>query len=288
VKQLPVFVDAGDAHVAAVVTVPGGDPRGIVITLAGTGRHNVIGSTLCAHLSQRFADDGLASVRLDYAGVGDSPGLVPTWALSDVGAAARQARAVLEATMTALGVDRFAAVGTCYGSRVALSLVSQPTCLGAVCLAPPVLDHGGLARASRRVGERTVLSYVRSHSTVRRLADPLRRTLRPRKPAAGLVEAFSHLDRARIAFLYGPNPQEDHYSRRAREVLDATLATLTPEQRARFELRPLDWGPLSTFDILPPGDKEAVLDVVLPLVRTLFDDASAAGRPPSPTAIAGS
>jgi pimeloyl-ACP methyl ester carboxylesterase len=287
-KRFPVFVDAGDGHVAAVVTVPDGDARGIVITLAGTGRHNVIGSTLCAHLSERLAGEGFASVRLDYAGVGDSPGLVPTWALSDVGAAARQARAVLETTVEALGVDRFAAVGTCYGSRVALGLVSQPTCLGAVCLAPPVLDHGGLARVGRSVGERTVLSYVRSHATVRRLADPLRRTLRPRKPAAGLVEAFSELDRARIAFLYGPKPQEDHYSRRAREVLDTTLAALTPEQRGRFELRLLEWGPLSTFDILPQDDKERVLDVVLPLVRALFDDAPAAERPPSPTAIAGS
>jgi pimeloyl-ACP methyl ester carboxylesterase len=286
-KQVPIFVDAGDGHVAAVVTVPD-EPRGVVITLAGTGRHNVIGSTLCAHLSRRLAAEGLASVRLDYAGVGDSPGLVPTWVLSDVGAATRQARAVLEATLEALGVDRFATVGTCYGSRVALGLVSQPTCLGAVCLAPPVLDHGGFARVGRRVGERTVLSYVRSHATVRRLADPLRRTLRPRKPAPGLVEAFSHLDRSRIAFLYGPKPQEDHYSRRAREVLDGTLDALTPQQRSRFELRLLEWGPLSTFDILPPGDKESVLDVVLPLVRALFDDAPPVERPPSPTAIAGS
>jgi pimeloyl-ACP methyl ester carboxylesterase len=278
-NQFPLFVEAGGDRVASVLTVPDGEPRGIVISLAGTGRHNLIGSTICAHLSQRLVERGLAHVRLDYAGVGDSPGLVPTWVLSDVGAASRQARAVLGAVREALGLRRFVSVGTCYGSRVALRLVSEPDCCGAVCLAVPVLDHGGFARVSRSVGERTVASYVRSHAGLRRLAEPLRRTLRPRKPAAGVVGAFDHLDRAPITFLYGKNPQEDHYSRRAGEVLDETLAELAPERRRRFELRMLECGPLSTFDILPPGDKEEVLNVVLPLIDAAFEDVGSAPAP---------
>ena len=278
-KQFPLFAEAGADHVASVVTIPEGEPRGVVISLSGTGRHNPIGSTMCTQLSQRLVERGLAHVRLDYAGVGDSPGLVPTWVLSDVGAAAQQARAALGAATEALDVRRFVVVGTCYGSRVALSLVSDPDCCGAVCLAPPVLDHGGFARVSRSVGERTVLSYVRSHAALRRLADPVRRTLRPRKPAAGVVGAFDHLDRATITFLYGRIPQEDHYSRRAREVLDGALAELAPERRERFELRMLQWGPLSTFDILPPGDKEEVLNVVLPLIDAAFEDIGSAPEP---------
>lgn len=277
-RRFPIFVDARGEHVAAVVTVPDVDPRGIVISLAGTGRHNLIGSTLCLHLSERLVEHGLASIRLDYGGVGDSPGLVPTWILSDVGAAAEQARAVLAEAMEALDVGRFAAVGTCYGSRVALSLVSHPSCLGAICLAPPVLDHGGFARVSRRVGERTVLSYVRSHAALRRLADPLRRSLRPRQPAVGVVGAFEHLDRVDITFLYGKTPQDDHYSRRAREVLGDALGTLPPAKRERFELQVLDWGPLSTFDILSPEDKDEILNVVLPLVLAAFDDSAAASE----------
>jgi pimeloyl-ACP methyl ester carboxylesterase len=279
VKQFPFFAEAGADHIASVLTVPEGEPRGVVISLAGTGRHNLIGSTICAHLSQRLAERGLAHVRLDYAGVGDSPGLVPTWVLSDVGAAARQARAVLDAVREALGLRRFVVVGTCYGSRVALSLVSEPDCCGAVCLAVPVLDHGGFARVSRSVGERTVASYVRSHAGLRRLADPLRRTLRPRKPAAGVVGAFDHLDRATITFLYGRIPQADHYSRRAGDVLDETLAELAPERRERFELRMLQWGPLATFDILPPGDKEEVLNVVVRLIDAAFEDVGNASAP---------
>lgn len=278
-KQFPLFVQAGDDHVAAVLTVPEGNPRGVVISLSGTGRHSLIGSTMCAHLSQRLVEGGLAHVRLDYAGVGDSPGLVPNWVLSNVGAASQQARAVLGEVTEALGVRSFVVVGTCYGGRVALSLVSDPDCCGAVCLAPPILDDGGFARVSRSVGERTVFSYVRSHAALRRLADPLRRTLRPRKPAAGVVGAFDHLDRAAITFLYGRVPQEDHYSRRAREVLDEALVQLPPERRARFELRMLQWGPLSRFDFLRPEDKEEVMNVVIPLVDEAFEDAGSGSAP---------
>jgi DNA-directed RNA polymerase specialized sigma24 family protein len=128
-----------------------------------------------------------------------------------------------------------------------------------------------LARVSRRVGERTVFSYVRSHAALRRIADPLRHTLRTRKPAAGVLGAFDHLDRAAITFLYGRVPQEDHYSRRAREVLDEALVQLPPERRERFELRMLQCGPLSRFHILPPEDQEEVLNVVLPVVEEAFE-----------------
>lgn len=272
-RRFPVFVEAGGRHVAAVVTVPEGEPQGIVISLAGTGRHNLIGSTFCAQLSQRVVKRGLASIRLDYSGVGDSPGLVSTWLLSDVEAVVEQARSVLSAAGQALGVARFAAVGTCYGTRVALSLVSHASCAGAICLAPPVLEHGGLSRLSRQVGERTVLSYVRSNAVLRRLAGPLRRSLGAKKPAPKVVGAFEHLDRARIVFLYGKDPSEDHYSPRAQEILEAALAKLPAEQREHFELRVLPWGPLSTFDVLSPEDQDEVLDVVLPLVLAAFGEA---------------
>jgi Alpha/beta hydrolase family len=285
VKQFPVFVDVGDRHVAAVVTVPERDPSGLVISLAGTGRHNLVGSTLCAHLSQRVVEEGLASVRFDYSGVGDSPGHVPAWSLSDVEAVARQADAVLSSAMALLDVSRFAAVGTCYGSRVALSLVPHASCLGAICLAPPVLEYGGVSRLGRQVGERTVLSYVRSHAALRRMARPLRRTMRANKLAPVVTAAFEHLDRARIVFLYGTEPQDDHYSRRAQEVLDESLARLPAERQERFALRMLPWGPLSTFDILAPEEQNEVLGVVLPLLQGWFDEAGVA--PSSAAALAG-
>lgn len=282
-RQFPAFVEWGGGRIAAVVTAPDGDPGGIVISLAGTGRHNLIGSTMCAKLSQRLAVEGLASVRLDYAGVGDSPGLVPLWTLTDVGAATRQARAVLREAMDALGVERFVAVGTCYGTRVALSLVPDASCAGAICLAPPVLDYGGLAHLSRQRGGRSILSFIRSNAALSRLARPLRGTLQPRRPAGAVVGAFEHLDRAPIAFLYGTPSFDDHYSRRAREVLDATLAALPSAKSDRFDLQILPWGPLSTFDILPPAEQDAVLDVIVPLACRHFSAAEPAPRTASVT-----
>jgi pimeloyl-ACP methyl ester carboxylesterase len=267
VRQFPVFVDAPSGPVAAVVTVPDDEVRGVVLTLAGTGRHNLIGSTLCAQLSRRVTEHSLASARLDFVGVGDSPGRVPEWLLSDTRDATEQARAVLAVTRAALGVERFVVVGTCYGSRVGLGLVGDPGCAGAVCLAPPILDHGGLSRLGSQVGDRSsVRSFVRSNPALRRILGPLRSRLRPTKASPRLVEAFANLPDAKLSFLYGPDLPEDHLDARARELLDGAVAGLTPEQRERFELRMLPWGPLTTFDILSPEEQDEVIDVVVPLV----------------------
>jgi pimeloyl-ACP methyl ester carboxylesterase len=281
VREFPLFVPAGDEHVAAVVTVPDEQPRGVVLLLAGTGRHNAIGSTLSARLSGELAKHGLASARLDYAGVGDSPGLVPQWDPADSGAATEQARAVLDTVRDALGVDRFAEVGTCYGSRVALALVADPACVGAVCLAPPFLDMGGLGRMGRQVRDRRVGSFLRSNAVLRRVVvGPARRLLRARKPAPRAVGAFAHLDRVRLVFLYGDrNVHEDHYSARARQSMEEALARLPEEQQARFELRTLPGGPLVTFDGLPPGEQAEILDVVVPYVTGWFDANTSAAQP---------
>jgi hypothetical protein len=98
--------------------------------------------------------------------------------------------------------------------------------------------------------------------------------MRARRPAGIVVDALEHLERARIAFLYGTPSFDDHYSRRAQEVLDASLSKLPSTARERFELRLLPWGPLSTFDALTPADQSAVLDVVVPLVRASFEDST--------------
>lgn len=279
-REFPLFVPADDEHVAAVVTVPDGQPRGLVLQLAGTGRHNAIGSTLSARLSLELAGHGLASVRIDYVGAGDSPGLVEQWNPAESGGVAAQARAVLAVVSEALGVERFAQVGTCYGSRVALSLVADPGCLGAVCLAPPILDFGGLGRMGRQVRDQRVGSLIRSNPALRRLVvAPLRRYLRARKPAPRVVAAFAHLDRARLVFLYGErNAQEDHYSARARQTVETAVAALPEEQQARFELRLLPGGPLTTFDGLARGEQDAIVDAILPYVTELFEQATPLAR----------
>ncbi|HSE82622.1 MAG TPA: alpha/beta hydrolase [Gaiellaceae bacterium] len=272
-RKFPVFVAAGADRVAAVVTAPEEQPpRGVVLLLSGTGRHIAIGSTLSARLSERLAGEGLASVRLDYAGSGDSPGLVARWDPAEIAATTAQARAALDVAREALDVKPFAEVGTCYGSRIALSLVEDPSCTGAVCLAPPILDVGGLGRMSRGVRDGRVGALVRSNATLRRVLAPARRLLGARTPARRVAGAFAHLDRARLVFLYGArNAHEDHYSGRAQKSIDAAVAGLSADERSRFELKMIAGGPLTTFDGLPPEEQEEIVDIVVPFVTSFFE-----------------
>jgi hypothetical protein len=273
-REFPVFVQSGGDRVAAVVTGPDDRPHGLVLLLAGTGRHNAIGSTLAARLSARLAEEGLATARLDYAGSGDSPGHVSQWNPAEISATTAQARAVLDTAREALDVAPFAEVGTCYGSRIALSLVEDPACVGAVCLAPPILDVGGLGRMSRRFRDRRVGAFIRSNAVLRTaVVAPLRRLLGARRPAPRFVGAFAHLDRARLVFLYGGrNVHEDHFSGRARQSIDSAVAGLPAEQQSRFELRMVAGGPLTTFDGLPPDEQGEIVDVVVPYVTSFFED----------------
>jgi dienelactone hydrolase len=270
-RQFPLFVPSSEGHVAAVVTTPdGGDPAGVVLVLAGTGRHHVIGSTLGALLATRLAAHRLATVRLDYEGSGDSPGVVASWTPSDVGAAVAQVKAVLGEACGSLGVRSFASVGTCYGSRIALDLTAESACVGAVCLAPPLFVRR-TSQVSGRPRRDAVLALLHANALSRRLViGPLRKLAARRMTLAAGGVGLDHLDHARVAFLYGRNPQADHYSAAVQQRIDSAVAELPADRRARFGQSMLEQGPLTTFDGLAHGDQEAILDAVVPLVVECF------------------
>jgi dienelactone hydrolase len=273
-RQFPIWVPADGGEVAAVLTVPDGEPRGIVLTLAGTGRHVAIGSTMSALVSQHAAEHGLASIRFDYTGVGDSPGIVDSWTLSDVGPASRQALDVLTTASEVVGVSQFAVVGTCYGSRVALSLVEHPACLGAVCLAPPVLEHGKVVNIGRSAGHRGRFSFVRGNPVLRKTVyDPLRSLIKETRLAPGVRRAFAALDHAELVFLY--SEERDQLTERARTALEKAVARLPEEQRRRFALHVVPAGALTTFEVLPPSEQTMILDLFLPLLDGWFEPSPA-------------
>lgn len=270
VRHEAIFVQASEDRVAAVVTVPDTKPRGVAIVLAGTGRHNVIGGTMAGMLSTRLAALDIAAVRLDYPGVGDSPGTVRSWSPSTVDRALDASRATVRTVCEALAAPDFVAVGTCYGSRVALELVGEPACVGAVCLAPPILDPGAVASAGGALGGGRLSTAVRSTPVVRTLARPVWRLVRTRRPSRRVFDALTHLDRARVTFLYGSPRNEDHYSARAHESIQSALDALPAPGRTRFAVRMLELGPLTTFDGLDRVHQEAILDVVVPDVVACF------------------
>jgi pimeloyl-ACP methyl ester carboxylesterase len=271
VRQFPLWVPTESGPVATVVTVPDDEPRGIVLALAGTGRHIAIGSTMSARLSERIVEHGLASVRFDYTGVGDSPGTVASWSLSDVESATRQALAVMESVGELLGTSRFAIVGTCYGSRVVMSLVGSPSCIGAVCLAPPVLEHAKMVNLGRSAGHRR-LHFVQSNPLLRRTVyDPLRARLKETKLAPSVHQALEALNHAELVFVYSDNYDRDHFTDRARDALETAVAKLPADRRARFALHVLATGALTTFEVLPTAEQDEILDLFLPALYEWFD-----------------
>ena len=103
-RQHPIFVPFGGEYLAAVVTVPDRDPRELVLFLQGAGgtpryhRHRA-----WARMAHMFAELGVASVRMDYLGLGDSSG-EPTFR-SHV-PSPEQVAVVSRTAMDATGADR--------------------------------------------------------------------------------------------------------------------------------------------------------------------------------------
>lgn len=277
-RSAPLFIDTGDDTVATVVSMPDGPPEGLVVVLAGIGRHVVIGGTLAALLAEPLASEGLATLRVDYAGVGDSPGVVSSWTAADVSREAAATSRAVSTVREALDVDRFVSVGTCFGSRVALQLASDPACIGTVCIAPPILDPGSPALARRVLGKRRLVEAVRSLPLADTVLMPVAKRLLRRGPSSSVLESLSHLDRARIVFLYGQPREDDHYDPRGLETVNGALAKLPERERNCFELRLLDTGPLTIFDSLDASAQEEIVQTVADEVQGCFSTGQSAAQ----------
>jgi pimeloyl-ACP methyl ester carboxylesterase len=169
-REFPIFVPSGDEHLAAVLTVPDVAPRGLVQLLqGGGGQSRSHRNRTWIRLARGLAGRGIASVRMDYLGLGDSTG-VPR--LDVESPPVESALAVTRAALNATGADRFAIVGNCIGIPTALELAPQaPSCVGLVCIVPIALDpimqtrtQGRTATARRAAGQKmpAVRGLVRS------------------------------------------------------------------------------------------------------------------------------
>jgi pimeloyl-ACP methyl ester carboxylesterase len=287
VREFPIFVDHEGERLAAIVSVPDEDPtRGLVVLLPGTGLYDVIGSRLCVRSARRLAGMGFASVRLDYGGIGDSTGSVPTWSLADTAGATEQVRSVLGVVRRALGAGQFAIVGTCYGTRIGFAIARDNDCVGAVWLAAPVIDWGAWTRLSRTARNWPILSTIRSSPGLRRMIiAPLRRVLSERKATPQLFGALLGAQGRRMLFLYTEGTR-DHFTERARETLETTIAAIPPAARDLCELRILEHGPLTAFDVLPPERQDEIVALVVEWVADSFGDAVAEDPAPAAAALA--
>jgi alpha/beta superfamily hydrolase len=271
IAEHPIFVPYERGHLAAVVTTPVGEPRGLTMLLTGIGLPQVIGSALAARTAADLGQRGLASVRFDYEGIGESTGVVPQFSLAETESAAQQALSVLETARRVVGVNRFAVAGSCIGSRVALQLARRPDCVGAVCIALPLFELGTWTRLRRHSAVSAPVSFVRRHRFLRRVVlAPLKRILAERSSTPRLQALASALDHARVLVLYSSSPR-DYYDERVRRRLDEVVGTFPTADRARFELRVLEAGPLTAFEALTPDAQTAIVESVADWVTSSFD-----------------
>ena len=127
--EYPVWIPVGDHHIAAIVTLPEGDPRGVVVfTTGGGGSLRSQRFRLWTRAARGLAELGVASVRMEYPGVGDSTGVARIglgWAnlpVDDVVAVAKFA-------MSVTGTERLGLCGNCAGARSSIRAVrSLPEC----------------------------------------------------------------------------------------------------------------------------------------------------------------
>jgi hypothetical protein len=269
----PIYVPFKDGVLSMVVALPDGEARGAVVNVTGTVLTSSIGSYLCSRLAAPLAEQGIASIRMDFSGAGDSPGLVEGVALDSIDWALDCANTALETIQELASVERFAAVGTCYGTRIVFRLLRDPRCVGAVCLAPVLLETRAWSRMRTRYSKRSLITLIKSNRLLRLLVlKPVKLLVGERKPATIVLDAVNQLDHARLRLIVS-HFLRDHWSPPALKGLEEARVKLPPEQQRRLDVQIVDDGPLSTFEFMPREAQDRTVASVVEALLAAFDEA---------------
>jgi pimeloyl-ACP methyl ester carboxylesterase len=266
VKEYPVFVPYQGEHLAATLTVPDADPQALVLLLAGTGAPRSHRFQLWTRTARSLAEQGLASIRLDYRGIGDSAGRLVQPVLGDQ--RTDQAISAAQFGMRACAVDRLAVIGNCSGGVIGLGVTARmPECEAAVLILPRLVHMKGVSRAAIEVRKSRLGAAVRRRPFLRRIAH---RTLKTGRDVASppVAQFFEPaLERARLLFVYS-DLDRDPYVGRSQRLLQVMRSKLPADRRGRVELSVIDEGPLSGFESLPVQER-VIEDVVRWTVASL-------------------
>jgi len=213
--EFPVFVPHEDEHLAAVITVPDSRPRGLVHLLqGGGGQSRSHRNRTWVRLARGLADKGIASVRMDYPGLGDSTGS-PSFEVESPPVEA--ALAVARVSLGAVGVDTFAVVGNCIGIPTAIEMATQIPCATVVCVVPTSLHQVMHVSASRRDGGARRAIRKRLPALRRVVRDLRRRGIGRSRPATRLrPELATILRSTSVMILHGGT--DDSWKRLGTEV----------------------------------------------------------------------
>jgi pimeloyl-ACP methyl ester carboxylesterase len=272
----PVFVAYDHEPLGATLTVPDGDAEALVLLLAGTGAPRSHRFQLWTRTARALAERGLASIRVDYRGIGDSAGRVLQPVLGDQ--RTDQAIAAARFGMQASGVSRLAVIGNCSGGVVGLGVTAQmEETETAVLILPRLVYMRGVSRAAVEARKSRLGAVVRRNALLRRVAHKTikgggRRDI-PSPPVAQFFEPATQ--NARLMFIYSEHDR-DPYVAKSRRLLEQLTAKLPADRRSKVESSLIDEGPLSGFESL--AVQESVIAAAVDwTVRSLGID-----RDPSP------
>ncbi len=257
-REFPLFVPYAEEHLAAVLCVPDGQPKAVVLLLTGIGAPRSHRFQVWARVARRLAAQGYASVRMDYGGLGDSTGSLEELPLIE--APWHEAREVARFAMRAVGTDRLGIAGNCLGATVGLRVAAEmPESVATVGLLTRLRDPGATYQVLHRTRGWRVVSMLRSNRFVRRVVVRRLKGLKGRSLPGVRDQLSRALGHQNMLFVYSL-ADDDVYSREVQTLLDTMLASLPRERRDRFELRILPEGPLARLESLTSQD--AVIDTV--------------------------
>lgn len=255
-NEYPLFVPCGNEHLAGVLTLPEGPSRAVVLLLQGHGGPRSQRNRVWTRTARALAERGLASVRMDYPGRGDSTG--------DAHAALEsppvdEAMAMAQVAFDATGVDRFGVAGYCMGARTAWAIASRtPSCVSLACLyrgAP-----GTILRRGRHAASRALWSVARRAGGLRRFARRLIRTDRFVPRVQFVPDVAATVASRSVLFLFAA---DDGTGERMRGMTSGLVGETGHDPSVRTEVRGIPVVDSSSFPTSLPIQRlvvEAVVD----------------------------
>ena len=121
----PLMLDNGEYEIPAIMTSPEGTPvvPGVILLHGSASHKNEVGD-LYLRLAEQLANNGIASIRIDFAGTGDSPVDYTHYTLKTAVRDAEVALAFLR-SQPQVDANRIGVVGFSQGGLIAQLLLAQ-------------------------------------------------------------------------------------------------------------------------------------------------------------------
>jgi alpha/beta superfamily hydrolase len=281
-EEFPVWIPAGEERLCGVVCTPADEIADLgVVLLTGGNYTRAHRNRMWVRAARELAGHGVASLRFDYHGVGDSTGEVELQLEVPLEADACGAADLLR---SATGVSRLAFVATCFGGRTAMAAAAQREDVVSVTVFPlPILIPAAATKAPLR---RRVRQWIkRSELGAKLLRSPAvkraRTNVAERRGGPALVvsprfrrDTGLTTRHAKVRFVMGETTKE---LPEAQQLVEELERHLSPEALARVEIEVVPGTDIHRFQTF--GDQAVVISrTVEAAVRALGREATGASR----------